>query len=65
MKKFLYLFICVLSQALFSQKTEPVGKTPETKAIDKQLEEIHQKTKSFIDPKYEAPLLQLKSQSQN
>ncbi|AYN00704.1 hypothetical protein [Chryseobacterium sp. 3008163] len=65
MKRFLYLlFIFAVSQALFSQKTEPVGKTPEAKAIDKQLEEIHQKTKSFIDPKYEAPLLQLKSQSQ-
>lgn len=65
MKRFFYFFfIFSASQALFSQNTEPIGTTPETKSIDKQLEDIHQKTKTFIDPKYEKSLLHLKSQSQ-
>lgn len=62
--KFYLVFTLLFFQSIFAQNTEPVGNTPETKAIDKQLEEIRLNTKTFIDPKYETPLLELKSHSQ-
>ncbi|UMQ42351.1 helix-turn-helix domain-containing protein [Chryseobacterium sp. Y16C] len=65
MRKYYYLFLVLFSfQIAFAQNTESIGTTPETRAIDAKLNEIHKKTKTFIDPKYELPLLQLKAQSQ-
>ena len=64
MKRVFYIFILLLHQPLLAQNLEPVGTTNETKLIDKKLEEIRQNTKSFIDPKYETTLLELKLQSE-
>ncbi|MCD0457533.1 AraC family transcriptional regulator [Chryseobacterium sp. LC2016-27] len=61
--KFYLLFILFSFKALWAQSVEPAGNTPETKAIDKKLQEIHIQTKTFIDPKFEKTLLQLKNQS--
>lgn len=65
MKRFIYFFILIsLSQHLLAQNTEPTGTTPQTKKIDKQLNDIAEKSKTFVDPKYETLLLKLKSDSE-
>jgi AraC-like DNA-binding protein len=62
--KFYLLFILFSFQILWAQSVEPAGNTPETKAIDKELNKILKDSKTFIDPKHEPQLLKLKSESQ-
>ena len=61
--KFYLLFTLLFFQSILAQNSEPVGNTPEAKVIDKQLNEIFKKSKTFVDPKYETELLRLKSES--
>ncbi|PZU19310.1 MAG: hypothetical protein DI622_08975, partial [Chryseobacterium sp.] len=65
MRKYFYLFfVLFFFQIAFSQNIESIGTTPETKAIDKKLDDIAEVSKAFIDPKHETVLLKIKDESE-
>jgi len=65
MRTSFYLFLFFISfQIVFAQKGELSGTTPETKAIDKKLDDIAEVSKAFIDPKQKNALLKIKEESE-
>ncbi len=65
MRKYFYLFfVLFFFQAVFAQNTESISTTPQTKAIDKKLDDIAEVSKAFIDPKQKNALLTIKDESE-